>query len=266
MTGEAKTDATSDLIRRWDDQQAAYITHREQRFEIMLDVIAHTCATTPGLDTDGSGLTALDLACGPGSLSQRILERFPRARVIGIDYDPVLLALAATWLGGLYGERFTALDADLADPGWEAALPDGGVRVAVSSTALHWLEPAQLVALYGTLGAVLPPDGVFMNADHLRYDPAAQPLLSAISTADDERTQHVAHSQGVQTWDQWWADAVAHGPLGQHKAERDRRFADRPPTPHAPVELHLSALRTAGFSETGVIWRHYDDVVVLARR
>jgi trans-aconitate methyltransferase len=260
------TDAVEKLIRRWDDQQAAYITHREQRFDVMLDVIAHVCATTPGLEPDGTGLTALDLACGPGSLSQRILERFPRARVIGIDYDPVLLALAGTWLGARYGERFMTLDADLAAPGWEAGLSEGTAHLAVSSTALHWLEPAQLVALYATLGTVLPPDGVFMDADHLRYDPVAQHFLSAISAADDERTQHAAHSQGVQTWDEWWADAVALPELGQHKAERDRRFADRPPTPHAPLELHLSALRTAGFSETGVIWRHYDDVVVLGRR
>jgi SAM-dependent methyltransferase len=260
------TDAISHLIRRWDDQQAAYITHREQRFDIMLDVIAHVCAATPGLESDGTGLTALDLACGPGSLSQRILERFPRARVIGIDYDPVLLALAGAWLGARYGDRFTALDADLAEPGWEAELPERTTHVAVSSTALHWLEPAQLVALYATLGIVLPPDGVFMDADHLRFHPATQPLLSALSAADDERTQHAAHSQGVQTWDEWWTDAVALRELGRHKAERDRRFADRPPTPHAPLELHLSALRTAGFSETGVIWRHYDDVVVLGRR
>ncbi|MFJ2544014.1 class I SAM-dependent methyltransferase [Microbacterium sp. NPDC087589] len=259
-------DGIEDLIRRWDDQQSAYITHREQRFEIMLDVIAHVCETAPGLDPDGSGLTALDLACGPGSLSQRILERFPRARVIGIDYDPVLLTLAGTWLGARYGERFTALDADLAAPGWDAGLPEGAAHVAVSSTALHWLEPAQLVALYATLGELLPLDGVFMDADHLRFDPAAQPLLSALSAADDERTQHAAHSQGVQTWDEWWADAVALPELGGRKAARDRRFADRPPTPHAPLELHLSALRTAGFAETGVIWRHFDDVVVLGRR
>lgn len=260
------TEEIENLIRRWDDQQAAYITHREQRFEIMLDVISHVCASTAGVAFDGTGLTVVDLACGPGSLSQRILERFPGARVIGVDHDPVLLTLADAWLGLRYGDRFVAIDADLASPGWEARLPDVAVHVAVSSTALHWLQPAQLVALYDTLGTVLPSDGVFMDADHLRYDPAAQPLLSAIAAADDERTQHAAHSQGVQTWDEWWTDAVAHPPLAEHATERDRRFAERPPTPHAPLELHLSALRAAGFAEAGVIWRHYDDVVVLGRR
>lgn len=255
------------LIGRWDEQQAAYITNREQRFDIMLDVVARICETTAGLDVDGSGLIVLDLACGPGSLSHRILERFPRARVLGIDYDPVLLTLASEWLGSQHGDRFAPIDADLASTDWPSQLPaDTGAQIAVSSTALHWLRPAQLVALYETLGSVLPSNGIFMNADHLRYDPVSQPLLSAIAADDDRRTQHAAHARGVQTWDEWWTDAVAFESLAQHRAERERRFADRPPTPHAPLELHLNALRTAGFVEAGVIWRHYDDVVVLGRR
>lgn len=252
------------LVRAWDDQQAAYITHREQRFDIVLDVVARCCATAADLGDDGAGLTVVDLACGPGSLSGRVLDRLPGARAIGVDYDPVLLAVATEWLG----ERFTPVDADLAAPGWEERLPValGDVRVVVSSTALHWLEPAQLVALYGTLGARLPPGAVFLDADHLRFDPRTQPFLTAAAAADDARTQRDAHERGVPTWDEWWASAVALPRFGRHLAERERRFAGRPPTPHAPLELHLQALAAAGFGETGTVWRYYDDVVVLARR
>ena len=50
----------TDAIRRWDDQQAAYITHREQRFDIMLDVVAHLCATSDELGDGGAGLTVVD--------------------------------------------------------------------------------------------------------------------------------------------------------------------------------------------------------------
>ncbi len=250
--------AIEQLVQRWDDQQAAYITHREQRFDVVLDVLERLVNFSDG------ELTVLDLACGPGSLAGRILDRLPDVRVVGVDYDPVLLAVADAWLGGRYGDRFTALDADLANPGWESKLPP--VHAAVSSTALHWLKPAELVAVYATLGDLLPSDGVFMNADHLRYDPRSQPFLTEAAAADDERTQRTARAAGAQTWDEWWADAVAIEELGQRLAERERRFADRPPTPHAPLELHLQALGTAGFAETGTIWRYYDDVVVFARR
>jgi hypothetical protein len=32
---------------------------------------------------------ALDLACGPGAISQRLLARFAKARGVAVDLDPV---------------------------------------------------------------------------------------------------------------------------------------------------------------------------------
>ena len=40
--------------------------------------------------------------------------------------------------------------------------------MSVPATALHWLEPDALAALYRTLAARLRPGGVFVNADHMR--------------------------------------------------------------------------------------------------
>ena len=65
----------SELVRRWDDQQAAYIADREKRFDVILDVLELQHAHAP--------FTVVDLACGPGSLSARILEKFEHASVIG---------------------------------------------------------------------------------------------------------------------------------------------------------------------------------------
>lgn len=258
-----RTETLDALIRSWDDQQSAYITHREQRFSVMIDAIAHLLRTANRFGADGAGLTVLDLACGPGSLSQRVLDRFPAARVIGIDYDPVLLHISRSWLESRHPGRFTAVDADLAGD-WELA--GRSVDVAVSSTALHWLHPHQLVALYARLGRLLGTDGLFLNGDHLRYDAVAQSFLAAGAAADDARTQREAHDRGTPSWDEWWQQAIEVPELGALHAERERRFADRPPTPEAPLELHLSALRAGGFRETGVLWRFWDDVVVLARR
>lgn len=253
------------LVRKWDSQQEAYVRHREQRFEIMLDAVAHLLDTSGEFGKDGAGLTVLDLACGPGSLSQRLLDRFPAVRVIGIDYDPVLLHIAGVWLETRHPGRFTAIDADLVG-GWTDALKSATVQVAVSSTALHWLAPHQLVAVYEQLGRMLPEGGVFLNGDHLRYDPLSQRFLAAGAAADDARAQREAHARGVLTWDQWWDEAGAGPELAALRVERERRFSDRPPMAEAPLGLHLSALRAAGFRESGVLWRFWDDVVVCARR
>ncbi len=96
----------SSLLDSWDRQQAAYIAEREARFNAQLDVLALAV---------GQDFHVLDLACGPGSLSLRILQRFPQARVTAIDLDPLLLAVARGALAE-YGDRIRILQADLADP------------------------------------------------------------------------------------------------------------------------------------------------------
>lgn len=58
---------------------------------------------------------ALDLACGPGSVSQRLLARFPGAWVVAVDMDPVMLALGQGALDTL-GGRLRWIEADLASP------------------------------------------------------------------------------------------------------------------------------------------------------
>jgi SAM-dependent methyltransferase len=254
------------LVASWDEQQAAYINHREQRFDIMLEVIGRYLAASPEAGEAGHGVTVLDLGCGPGSLGGRILDRFGDIRVIGLDYDPLLLTIAGEWLGDRHGDRFTAVDADLASDDWHRSLPERPIQLAVSSTALHWLHPAELVAVYAALGRLLPEDGLFMNADHLRYDPRHQPFLVGAADGDDQHTQRLAHSRGVLTWDDWLGQAAVVERFGPQRRLREQRFAERLPPPQAPLGLHLQALITAGFAETGSIWRYYDDVVLLARR
>jgi transposase-like protein len=49
-------------------------------------------------------------------------------------------------------------------------------------------------------------------------------------------------------------------------AERARRFSTKARPPGTLVEVHLAALRNAGFHEVGVIWQHLDNRVVMAAR
>src|ERR1043165_2040528 len=84
----------ADWLRRWDAQQSLYMTTREERFEAMLDAVA----TTVVAERDGE-IVVLDLACGPGAISQRLLNRFPAASSFAVDLDPVLLAIGQGALG-----------------------------------------------------------------------------------------------------------------------------------------------------------------------
>lgn len=247
----------ADVLARWEAQQAAYITHREARFEVMLDVVA---AAVPG---DG---TVLDLACGPGSISARVVRRFPGVRCLGLDLDPALLRLARE-SAAVQGrcEQTTFCQVDLHDPDWVDAL--GGARpdAVLTSTALHWLPAPVLVRLYAQLADLLPVGGVFVNADHLRAG-TGRPLFEELAARDDTATHQAAVAAGADTWAEWFALLQQDPQYADALHERADLFAQRPPNPDLSPEFHLQALRCAGFAEAGVVWQHYDDYVLLARR
>src|SRR5436853_3286462 len=111
-------------MQRWDNQQSGYLPHREQRFMAMFDVLE---ALLP------ERFVALDLACGPGSLSQRLLSRFPQARCVAVDIDPVLLLLGQQVLGDMQG-RLRWVEADLSEPSWPSRLGEEHVDAVVSTT------------------------------------------------------------------------------------------------------------------------------------
>ncbi|MFG3421019.1 class I SAM-dependent methyltransferase [Micromonospora sp. NPDC049460] len=243
------------LLQLWDNQQSAYVAHRDLRFEAMFDVLRLHCP---------DDLTILDLACGPGAISDRVLAGFPQAAAVAVDYDPMLLTVAQGALDR-YGSRAEVRDVDLATEDWEKALAGRRIDAVLSSTALHWLSPAQLLRVYTAAARLLPAGGVLLNADHLRYDGSA-PTLSDIARRHDERVQEETFAAGALNYSDWYAEAARHPELAGLAAERERRFADRPPQALAPLEFHLAALRTAGFAEVGTVWQYLDDYVVFARR
>lgn len=254
MTPSTPNDLYDALIVSWEQQQDGYVRHRGQRFEIVLDALSYT---RPGWNT------VLDIGGGLGSFSKRILERFPEIRVWTLDYDPALLELARHNLRS-FGSRSVVIEADLRDPTWPTKLDDTTPEAIVSSTALHWLSGAQLVALYQTLATVLAEGGAFFNADHLSC--GGRTFLGAASAADDSRQQQAAFTADVPNWDGWWAQARAVTALAEHVAERDRRFAGTGDNLDPTPTLHTEALRVAGFAETGTIWQYFDDHIVYGVR
>ena len=243
-------------LRRWDRQQTRYLPLREERFAAMFDAVE---ALLP------PDFVALDLGCGPGSLSQRLVERFPRALVIAVDQDPVLLAIGRGALGDL-GGRLRWVDANLRESSWRERIGVDAVDVALSTTALHWLPPAQLVRLYTELGTLIRRDGLFLNGDHMAYTPGMEPF-ARVQELVSPREERAAEQTGAESWRGWW-DALSSEPaLGTLFAEQERREAEGVHSDFAlTYELHAAALGNAGFRSVGVLWQHLDNRVLLAVR
>ena len=247
-------------ISRWDSQQQWYMPDREERFTVLIDAVEAGAGRDDPL--------VLDLGCGPGSLTVRLLDRMPAARVVAVDTDPLLLALGRAAYGGRAGLRFA--DQDLRSPGWAAALNlERPADAAVSTTALHWLDVAQLRAMYAELATVLRPGGLLLDGDHLKEDEAAVPVLAGLADAVSERAARrstSAHAVHREDWKAWWEAATTDPDLAGPAAERDRRrlTEDHHSSESVLLIQHVAALRAAGFAEIGTLWQYGENRVLCA--
>jgi SAM-dependent methyltransferase len=244
-----------DWQRSWDRQQEGYIPDREARLGALLDIVEAVGGPSP---------LVLDLACGTGSITRRVLDRLPEARSVAVDLDPALLSIARGSLGD--DPRVRLVRADLTDPGWTAALPEIGFDAVVTATALHWLPGPALRRLYADLWTVVREGGVVANADEMSEGDL--PRLQAALDDLERRRRADLMADGRPDWDAWWDLAGLDPALSEAVAARQALFGgvNHPTSFHPPASWHVAALAGAGFVEAGVAWRRGPGAVVAAVR
>ncbi|MET7459324.1 class I SAM-dependent methyltransferase [Nonomuraea sp. NPDC005501] len=246
-------DAAREWIARWDRQQEGYLPDREERFKVLIDAVEAAGRPDP---------LVLDLGCGPGSLSARLVDRLPKATVIPVDADPLLIGLGRA----AYPELpFVSLD--LRTPGWTASLGlDRPVDVAVSTTALHWISEPDLRRVYAELASVMRPGGLLLNGDHFDSDDAT-PALSRLERAvHDRETERVFAGKEPEDWRSWWDAVTADPDFAELDAARTTAGADHHGSESHLLSQHVTALREAGFAEVGTLWQRGNNRLLCAVR
>lgn len=108
----------------WDPTR--YAQFSSERARPFVDLMARVGATDPRL--------VVDLGCGNGPLTLSLAERWPQARVVGVDSSPEMLADArARDTAG----RVEWVEADLAE--WDLASLEAAPDVIVSNATLQWI-------------------------------------------------------------------------------------------------------------------------------
>ncbi|HET7386335.1 MAG TPA: trans-aconitate 2-methyltransferase [Nocardioidaceae bacterium] len=125
-------------VTQWDPQR--YLTYADERGRPFLDLLARVPAA-------GANLVA-DLGCGPGNQTVLLAQRWPGARVTGVDSSPEMIARARS--AGAAGVRFET--GDVRD--WRSEDP---VDVLVSNATFQWV-PGHL-DLLGRLVEQVRPGG-----------------------------------------------------------------------------------------------------------
>ena len=131
--------------------------------------------------------TAADIGCGPGNSTELIVERYPNARVLGLDNSPSMLAKARERL-----PRATFEEVDIAT--WQ---PDERYDLIFANAVLQWLPDhpsllARLVSFLDTGGclAVQMPNNLNEPSHRLmekvsREGPWAGKLASASQAREE---------------------------------------------------------------------------------
>ena len=108
----------------------------------------------------------LDLGCGNGILGRFLLNRFPSANGLLVDFSNPMLDAARQNVRTL--PNATVVKADFAHPQWiDAVKPPGSFDIVVSGFAIHHQPDERKRELYFEIFELLTPGGVFLNLEHV---------------------------------------------------------------------------------------------------
>ena len=108
----------------------------------------------------------LDLGCGNGILGRFLLNLFPSASGLFVDFSAPMLDAARENVGSL--PNATIAFGDFSTPKWmEVAQPHSPFDIVVSGFAIHHQPDARKHALYAEIFSLLAPGGLFLNLEHV---------------------------------------------------------------------------------------------------
>ena len=171
----------------------------------------------------------LEVGCEQGVLSAALLDEYPTAQGWLVDLSQDLLGAARQRLQER--QRVEFIKADFTRPGWTTAIAAGRPFDAiVSALSIHVLPDPRKRELYAEIFALLKPDGIFINIEHV-----ASATRWTESVLDDYMIDAI------------FGQAIQAAP-GSTRAEVARDYyAQAGTTALAPLEVQCDWLREIGF-------------------
>jgi len=184
----------------------------------------------------------LDLGCGDGILGRLLLDIFPQARGVFVDFsDPMLEAARAK----LAEDRMAIIiKVDYGEPDWvEHVRKFQPFDLVVSGFSIHHQPDARKKTLYAELFELLGTEGVFLNLEHVASrNPAGKRLF------DEFFIDHL-HAYHFQSDPETTREAVA----ADFYARPDKKENIL-----APVDEQCRWLEEIGFSDVDCFFKVFE--------
>lgn len=183
-------------VSTWDPAQ--YLKFEAPRLRPALDLLARIPLENPG--------TVYDLGCGTGNITGYLRQRWPQARITGLDSSAEMLAKARKDHPGVAFKK-----ADVGN--WKAGR--GKADLIYSNATLHWLPDHQ--ALFPRLMKNLKPGGVLAVQMPRNFDAPSHRLIREVAENGPwaEALKPVLRDTPVMT------PADYHGILAPHAGKLD---------------------------------------------
>lgn len=111
--------------------------------------------------------TILDLGCGDGILGRQILNEWPQAYGIFMDFsDPMIASVQEKCRP--YQDRCAIIKQDYGEEKWTEAITDKTpLDVVISGYSIHHQEDVRKYRIYKDVFRILKPGGIFLNLEHV---------------------------------------------------------------------------------------------------
>ena len=179
----------------------------------------------------------LELGCGSGLLSQKIIDHFPNAMIDMVDISSEILSLCKLNVGE--NERFNFINKDFN----KLAIDHSSYDLIFSSIAIHHLIDEEKVVLLNKIYDWLMPHGILLYSDQTK-GATAEIYQKHINVWEIESKKMGATDE---EWDEWM----------NHQKNHDH---------HSILNEQISWLQKAGFDKIDVLWRYLLWTVYYARK
>jgi tRNA (cmo5U34)-methyltransferase len=222
--------STVDQIRERFDHDVERFSNLETGQSATIDApLVLDLITTVAALTNPDATHVLDIGCGAGNYTLKLLERLPDVDVTLIDLSKPMLDRALQRIGAVTRNNITALQGDIRT----LNLPERHYDIIMAAAVFHHLrEEAEWEAVFGKCYATLKPGGSLWISD--------------LVTHDDPTVQAVMWQRYGEYLTQLKGDAY-----------RDQVFAyiDQEDTPR-PLLYQLHLLKQAGFRVVEVLHKN----------
>jgi len=153
------------MTETWDPEQ--YEKFSDHRGRPFADLTARVGSSSPGV--------VVDLGCGSGGHTLALAERWPQARVIGVDSSSLMLDRARD------NDRLDRVEWVLCDvESWDPAQVGAPIDVIVANSLLQWV-PSHVQLIHRWIAA-LSPGGWFAVQVPANFNAPSHTLLREVAT------------------------------------------------------------------------------------